>query len=233
MDYICSFGRSFAKCHPPFHSLAFKSLYISLSMFLCTYTACHCLTFYFPENLLYRQQSGAGFIFSKLTVDILRNALGSEVLDLIATERTPEGGISTAQVAEGTKAAALQAMGAKDIGEELKVGTSVPSLSQVPRELIEVTSSWRFLISSSPLPLVQNISIQASIHITPRAHVLSTSLLHLFFVVANHGLAHVFITSVYFCCMQVIVSGPTGFVFYVESLLAELGVPFEAIILLD
>ncbi|CAB1097426.1 unnamed protein product [Ectocarpus sp. CCAP 1310/34] len=33
--------------------------------------------------------------------------------------------------------------------------------------------------------------------------------------------------------LQVVVSGPNGFVFYVESILAEMGVPSEAIVFLD
>ena len=35
------------------------------------------------------------------------------------------------------------------------------------------------------------------------------------------------------CSRQVVVSGPSGFVFYVEGILAEMGVPESAIVLLD
>lgn len=36
-----------------------------------------------------------------------------------------------------------------------------------------------------------------------------------------------------FRCDQVVVSGPSGFVFFVENILAEIGVPSSAIVLLD
>ena len=96
----------------------------------------------------FQQQSGAGLVFSKLTVDILRNALGSQVLDLIATERKLKGGIpnfEAAQVEEGIETAAPQKLlvGAKDTNERLKVGASEPSVSRVPHEFIDVTASWR------------------------------------------------------------------------------------------
>ena len=95
----------------------------------------------------FRQQSGAGLVFSKLTVDILRNALGSQVLDWIATQRTLKGGIpnlEAAQVEKGIKTAAPQELvGAKDTNARLKVGASEPSVSRVPHEFIDVTASWR------------------------------------------------------------------------------------------
>lgn len=36
-----------------------------------------------------------------------------------------------------------------------------------------------------------------------------------------------------FVTAQVVVSGPSGFVFYVETILADMGVPSSAIVLLD
>ncbi|CAM9507074.1 unnamed protein product [Ascophyllum nodosum] len=102
-------------------------------------------------------QQEDGLIYSKLTTDILRNALGPQVLKTISTAWAPEVGVTnldTAQtLANGAEAKATlrELVGSKDTSGKL----------------------------------------------------------------------------------QVVVSGPAGFIFYVESMLTELGVPSEVVFVLD
>ena len=51
---------------------------------------------------------------------------------------------------------------------------------------------------------------------------------------------HLYLSVMLFCflcldsfCSQVVVSGPAGFVFRAEGILAELGIPPQAVVLLD
>ena len=83
-----------------------------------------------------RHQPEDGLIYSKPTIDILRNALGPQVLELISTAWTPESGVTNLETAQ------IPAnVGSKDTSGQLQVRASKSSFSRTELKIINITAS--------------------------------------------------------------------------------------------